>query len=200
MYFCSKRLSRIVGAIKIITIAFARPRLLSAFLFSVSLANASAVDLRATHWESVAQRYGLDPLVLYAVAMQETQRSSGRGAYSPWPWTIRSPEGPRFYDDRSAAAADLRLLKAKYRNVDVGLMQVNLQWHGHRVREPGALLDARTNLTVAAEILAQAIRSAPGDPELGIGRYHHWRDERIARRYGRKVLALVAAMRGSAGP
>ena len=181
--------------------AFSRSiRLIPTWLLALSVTNAAAVELGGTQWESVARRNGLDPLVLYAVALQETRRANGTDGYTPWPWTIRSPEGPRFFSDKEAAAAELGRLQARYRNIDVGLMQVNLRWHGNRVPGPDHLLDARTNLAVAAEILAQAIRSAPGDPELGIGRYHHWRDERVARRYGRKVLALVTAMRRSVGP
>ena len=98
-----------------------------------------------------------------------------------------------FDDSKDAAVADLRDLLTRYRNIDVGLMQVNLQWHGHRAT-PDALLDAGTNLDVAAAILAAAIASAPGDPELGIGRYHHWRNETVARAYGRRVLAVVQAL------
>jgi hypothetical protein len=81
----------------------------------------------------------------------------------------------------------------------VGLMQVNLRWHGEQVAKPARLLDARTNLAVAAGILAAAVRSAPGDPALGIGRYHQWRNPWEARRYGRQVLALVAALRAAPG-
>ena len=91
------------------------------------------------------------------------------------------------------AVETARALVAEGRNIDVGLMQVNLQWHGHRAT-PDALLDAGTNLDVAAAILAAAIASAPGDPELGIGRYHHWRSDDVARAYGRRVLAVVQAL------
>jgi hypothetical protein len=169
-------------------------RLLLAGILSCAWAGgALALDLAATRWEAVARRHGLEPLLLYGVALQESRRSRGENTISPWPWTLRSPEGPRFYDSKDAAVNDLRDLLTRYRNIDVGLMQVNLQWHGHRA-SPDALLDAGTNLEVAAGILAAAIASAPGDLELGIGRYHHWRDERVARAYGRGVIALVQAM------
>jgi hypothetical protein len=181
-------------------VTFTLIRVLFVFVLGVARANSDAVDLKGTRWEAVAARHGLDPLVLYAVALLESRRAAGPNAFSPWPWTIRSPEGPRFYADKATAAADLSVLAARYRNIDVGLMQVNLRWHGERVPAPDALLDARTNLAVAADILAEAIRSVPGDPALGIGRYHQWRDERVARSYGRRVLALVAALRDAARP
>lgn len=78
--------------------------------------------------------------------------------------------------------------------IDVGLMQINLHWHGDKVADPVQLLDAHTNLEIAAEILAEAIQSAPGDLELGVGRYHHWKNAAIARAYGRRVLRMVRAM------
>jgi len=192
-----------VGVPMMITCAGSARRVLgwglAAVLLGLAGVNAQALDLRDTHWERVAQRRGLDPLVLYAVALVESRRCVGSDACSPWPWTIRSPEGPRFYADPQAAAADLTELRQRYRNIDVGLMQVNLRWHGEQVAEPARLLDARTNLAVAAGILAAAVRSAPGDPALGIGRYHQWRNPRVARRYGRQVLALVAALRAAPG-
>jgi hypothetical protein len=170
-----------------------RPLLLAGLLSCAGAGNALALNLSATRWEAAGQRHGLEPLVLYAVALQESSRTRGENVISPWPWTLRSPEGPRYYDSKDAAVADLRDLLTRYRNIDVGLMQVNLQWHGHRAA-PDALLDAGTNLDVAAAILDAAIASAPGDLELGIGRYHHWRSEGIARAYGRRVLGIVAAL------
>ena len=170
-----------------------RLALIASVLWCVGTGDALALNLSATRWEAVAQHHGIAPLVLYGVALQESRRTRGENAISPWPWTLRSPEGPRFYDSKDAAVADLRDLLTRYRNIDVGLMQVNLQWHGHRAA-PDALLDAGTNLDVAAGILAAAIASAPGDLELGIGRYHHWRNEDVARAYGRRVLGIVAAL------
>jgi hypothetical protein len=165
---------------------------------SLATAQAHAVDLAGTHWETVARRHGLDPLLLFAVALQESQRARDKGFASPWPWVTRSPEGPRFYSSREAAVADLERLMNKYRPIaiDVGLMQVNLRWHGHHVSAT-ELLDGRRNLEIAADILAEAVRSAPGDPELGVGRYHQWRDEGVARRYGSRVLALFQRLRGT---
>ena len=152
--------------------------------------------LAGTLWETVAHRHGLAPHLLYAVALAESGRVRSGRTVSPWPWSLNTPGGSRYFESEAEARTALQTLLARHgpQALDVGLLQVNLHWHGHRVAEPAALLDARINLTVAAEILAQAIRSAPGDLELGIGRYHHWRDEGLARGYGRRVLALVRAL------
>jgi hypothetical protein len=139
-----------------------------------------AVDLTGTLWAATAQRQGLDPALLYAVAVQETQRPSGPGAVSPWPWTLRSKTGPHFYETQDSAVADLQAMTRDTGDVDVGLLQVNLKRHGHRVGDPATLLDARINLMVATEVLAEAIRSAVDDLALGIGRYRHPIDDTLA--------------------
>ena len=69
-----------------------------------------AVDLTGTPWESAAKRHGLDPVLLYALALEATPRPSGPGSVSPWPWTLRTNGRPRFYDTRAAALAELRTL------------------------------------------------------------------------------------------
>jgi muramidase (phage lysozyme) len=155
-----------------------------------------AVDLTGTVWEASAQRRGLDPTLLYALAIAETQRPSGPGTVAPWPWTLRTPAGLRFYASREAALADLRAMTRETRDIDVGLLQVNLKRQGDRVGDPAALLDARTNLVVAADLLADAMRSAGDDLALGIGRYRHPHDDGAARAYGHRALRLRDALRG----
>ncbi|NEV62420.1 transglycosylase SLT domain-containing protein [Thiorhodococcus minor] len=162
-------------------------------------ARATSGFLQGTLWQQVAERHGLDPTLLYAVALQESRHRAGPRRSAPWPYTLRGPEGPQFLPSRPQAARALGRLMAKHGalSIDVGLMQVNLHWHGGKVADPAQLLDARTNLEIAADILVEAIRSAPGDLELGVGRYHHWKDERIARAYGRRVLRMARAMAAS---
>jgi hypothetical protein len=156
-----------------------------------------AVDLSGTPWESAAKRHGLDPVLLYALALEATPRPSGRGSVSPWPWTLRTNGRPRFYDTRAAALAELRTLVETTDDVDVGLLQVNLERHDRHVGDPVTLLDARVNLVVAAGILAAAIDSAGGDLALGVGRFRYPRDDGAARAYGRRVLRLANTLRRS---
>jgi hypothetical protein len=153
-----------------------------------------AIDLTGTPWETAAKRHGLDPALLCAVAIQATAQPSGPGSVSPWPWTLRTKDGPRFYESRAAALADLQAMDEKTDNLDVGLMQINLKRHGRHFGDPATLLDARINLVVAAGILADAIDSGPGDLALGIGRYRHPRDDRAAQAYGQRILRLRDAL------
>lgn len=110
---------------------------------------------------------------------------------SPWPWALRNGQEAIYAASQEAAKTLLNqaiLDKEKYM-IDIGLMQINLHWHGHRVNSPAELLDPTTNLNVGAQILSEAIKSSPSDLEIGIGRYHSWNKER-ARWYGRRVLSI----------
>ena len=78
-------------------------------------------------------------------------------------------------------------------NIDIGIMQVNLRWHGHRVADPLTLLEPDSNIRVAAAILREAIDSVPTDLELGVGRYHS-SDPSRARAYGRRVLGIYQGL------
>ena len=147
----------------------------------------SALDLRDTAWAEAAVPYDLDPSLLYAIALMESGRPRA-GGLAPWPWTLWLPgRGGVFLETREQALSTLRAHSAG--SVDVGLMQVNLRWHGHRVTSPEELLEPERNLAIAAVILSEALATAPGDLELGIGRYHSPNETR-ARDYGRIVLTI----------
>lgn len=158
--------------------------LLALLLMSKS---ALAFDLEGTAWADVACGEGIDPLMLYAVALTESGRPAERGQIEPWPWALNVEGDPIFAASREEAT---RLLAAHSdKSVDVGLLQVNIRWHGHRVDRLESLLDPKTNLSVGAAILKEALASASGDLTAGIGRYHSARPKR-AKAYARTVLAL----------
>ena len=152
---------------------------------------ASAVDLDGTIFSHAAQAHGLDTLLVYSVALAESASGRGNGSIGPWPWTLRAPGQPVYTaSERQAEEALTQLQQQHGGAIDVGLMQVNIRWNGHRVASPADLLDPATNVMVGATILAEAIQSSPSDLELGIGRYHAWEDEARARNYGSRVLAI----------
>ena len=155
----------------------------------------SFVGLQQSLWSEVAERHGLDPCLLYAVALVESSRIE-KGEAAPWPWAIHHRGRALYPDSRAEALAYLRhQILAGERTLDVGLMQVNLRWHGHRVARLEHLMEPKTNLELGARILAESIASVPGDPILGVGRYHAWQDREEALRYGRKVLRIADALK-----
>jgi hypothetical protein len=161
--------------------------------------NQAEASLAGTMYEAPALEYDLDPVLLYSVALAE----SARGADSqlqPWPYTLRVLSEAGFYgQSHDEAVEQLQRYLQNHGSVDIGIMQVNTRWHGHRVEDVTQLLDPAVGLRVGAEILREAIDSAPGDLVLGLGRYHNWADEERARNYGQRILAIYRNIRDVLG-
>ncbi|UOA07416.1 transglycosylase SLT domain-containing protein [Methylobacter sp. S3L5C] len=152
--------------------------------------------LHNTLWWQIAHRHQLDPYILYAVALVESAKSITNHQVTPWPWAINK-SGKSIIPASQQEAQTLlnKTLAEGSRNIDVGLMQINLHWQGYRVEKPEQLLNPVTNLQIGALVLAEAIQSAPNNLVLGIGRYHSWQNVSAAIAYGRKVLAVADQIR-----
>ncbi|WP_347988599.1 transglycosylase SLT domain-containing protein [Methylomonas sp. AM2-LC] len=152
--------------------------------------------LQNTLWWQIAKQHELDPYILYSVALIESANSGGTTKITPWPWAINKSGKSIQSDTRPQAHAILKKSIAEgNRHIDIGLMQINLHWHGNRVGKPEDLLDPVTNLKIGAGLLAEAIQSSPNDLVMGIGRYHSWENIPAAMLYGRRVLALAEQIR-----
>jgi soluble lytic murein transglycosylase-like protein len=150
----------------------------SRYLLASALLTLTALISSSAHAESVWKRvgvaHGIDPLLLYAIALQESRNLFPQGLARPWPWTLNTPsKGGRFFSDEESARAELQsLLQTDVKNIDIGLMQVNWRWNGHLVNDAIELLDPVKNLEVAAKILRQCVDEQGGDVRKSIARYH----------------------------
>lgn len=157
--------------------------------------SAAAFSLAGSVWERTGQLARLDPYLLYAVSYVES-RLDRKGRTGPWPYAVRTVTESFYPDDFAAAMALIHRLPAEQvKDADLGWMQVNVRWHGHRVPDISHLLHPEINLRVGAGILREALDSLPADPVLAVGRYHTWMDEPRARDYGQRVLALRRQLR-----
>ncbi|WP_082880205.1 transglycosylase SLT domain-containing protein [Methylomonas methanica] len=157
---------------------------------------ASTIKLRNTLWGQVANRHRLDPYILYAVALVESANSADHATITPSPWSINKSGKSIISTSMQEAQRILNKTVAEgNRHIDVGMMQVNLYWHGHKVDKPEQLLNPVTNLEIGANVLAEAIQSSPNNLELGIGRYHSWQNVHAAIQYGQRVIALANQIR-----
>ena len=156
----------------------------------------SKTKLRNTLWGQVASKHRIDPYILYAVALTESRKNDGQNRVIPSPWAINNAGNTFIPGSQQEAEALLnQLMDQGKRNIDVGMMQVNLRWHGHRVARPEQLLIPSTNLEIGASVLSEAIQSVPGNLAHGIGRYYSWKNELAAIQYGQKVIALADQIR-----
>lgn len=156
---------------------------LLAFFYATQSYCAETFSLKGTLFESVAKKYGMDPLLLYALAITESATGAGHGNIRPYPYVFRSSDGPRFFKNKDEAAAELSDLLKRTQDIDVGMLQINLRFHPQH--NPSDLLDPHYNLTAGAKYL-KAMMATTTDPVIGVGRYHSWTEER-AQWYGQTV-------------
>src|SRR5690554_1120762 len=134
---------------------------------------ASASLLDNTPWTEAADNHGIDPWMLYAISLEESGEIDRQAqVIKPWPYQLHRNGRTYRYDDEAEAAAQIDEWEQQgVRNYDIGALQINRRWHGHRVSNLSDLLDITTSLQVAAEILSGGLRSSKTDLELGVGRY-----------------------------
>lgn len=163
--------------------------------FSLLCAEADSFDeITNSVYGNVARRYGLDPHILYAVSLMESARlaeseSVGKRKVAPTRYALNSKGKAYYFETREEAENKLNEILQVTDNVDVGLMQINVRWHGNKVSKASDLFDIETNLSVGAEILRNGINST-FDNCLGVGRFHTWSDEEKARVYGCRVIRI----------
>jgi soluble lytic murein transglycosylase-like protein len=144
-----------------------------------------------------ARAQGVPESVLFAVALQESGMKV-RGRLVPWPWTLNIAGVPSRYVNRFEACSALRraLKQVPATRVDVGLGQINVGYHGYRVRSPCALLDPYQNLATTAAILRE--HHEPGEDWMSaIGRYHRPAGGAPAARYRRSVREHLISVLGT---
>lgn len=154
------------------------------------------LDITSRHslWAQVGKAYGIDPLLLYSVALVESKALYPGGKVAPTPWLFRVDNhlvrGDRHHVQLEMAAASQFGSPVQ----DVGIMQVYYPMHRDAVRDPLTLLNPRTNITVAAKILRAGMRQTH-DRVLGVG-YYHSHTPALARSYGAAVLTVYQRLKG----
>ena len=165
-------------------------------LFASSMAQ--AVDLKGTVFEKAGRLYDVDPDLIYSISLVEsavTSETLGNDYIQPSPYALRTDK-PYYPKTRKDAERQLKTLLKKNRSVDVGLCQINIMWHGHRVSKYSDLLDPQVNANVAAKILSECIDRYPKDAVAAIGAYHT-SDPARASRYARAVLRIYTKVKES---
>lgn len=149
---------------------------------------AKAQDIPPPAYQIAATLSDVPSTVLYAIALQESGRSLNNGTLRPWPWTL-NVAGKSFYSESYNDACThltVTLRTTSARRVDVGLGQINVGYHRHRVKEPCDLLNPYLNLAIAGQILAEQHR--PGqDWLIAMGKYHSPANGAAAARYRASV-------------
>lgn len=163
--------------------------LIACLAYCSSIAN--AVELKGTIWEK-ASVPGVDPALLYAVALVETRKARDDGLAAPRPYILRAGSRVIEFPTYDKAARHLTRIMAQdvpAHTLDIGMMQINPKWHGHRVEHLSDFLIPSIAIRVASEILQEAM-SSTDDTVIGIGRYHSYTNNK-ALRYGSDVVHIA---------
>lgn len=154
-----------------------------------SLAERLDVKSPTSYWAEAAKETGIDPLLIYAVALVESRSYLGGGQIAPTPWVVRVDGqlvmGDEFKVRSTIAAGQVEGARIQ----DVGIMQVFYPLHKDLVPDAMDLIDPRTNILTGSKILAANLNEKIGDLELRVGHYHSY-DPKLARYYGRAVVTV----------
>jgi len=146
-------------------------------------------------YRSVAEYHNVPAKILYSIALTESQKELSTGVIRPWPWTLNmSGRGQYFNTADDMKAAVYKALNSGIRNIDIGVMQVNVIYHLHRTSYSiNDLMRPESNLNVGAEILVDEYMRCDGDWWCAVGSYHSPHDDRAANYIEkvRKWYALV---------
>ncbi|MBM3573413.1 MAG: lytic transglycosylase domain-containing protein, partial [Alphaproteobacteria bacterium] len=95
--------------------------------------------------------------LMRAIAVVESGRwIEARQAKFAWPWTINAEGEGRFFPTKAAAIAEVKRLRAGgMRSIDVGCMQVNLQYHPKAFADLDEAFDPGRNVEYAARFLRE---------------------------------------------
>jgi hypothetical protein len=138
---------------------------------------------------------GIPRQLLRAISKAESGRfHKGKQVVMAWPWTVMAEGRGRYLDSKAAAIAEVESLRARgVKNIDVGCMQVNLQYHPHAFASLDDAFDPLTNVTYAASFL-KTLAAEQGSWAKAAAYYHSQNPARY-RRYRAKIREIWTAER-----
>jgi hypothetical protein len=117
-------------------------------------------------------KYGMPAGILKAIARVESSGSPYGEIVKPWPWTLNVGGAPHYYPTKAAALTALTSFRAQSDvNIDVGCMQISLQYHPNAFPDLGTALDPVANVDYGALFLS-ALKDKSGDWMQAVSDYH----------------------------
>lgn len=156
-------------------------------LFSLWLFVCQQVQAAPEVYRRVEVANGIPESLLYAMALTESGLTITDSQYVPWPWTLNVGGQARYFRTRKKAWIYLQAAKKSgQKNIDIGPVQVNWKWNGHRFSNTWSSLDPLNNIEVAAQILVEC-KQRKGDWVKAVGCYHSPSNQDRAMAYTSRV-------------
>lgn len=153
------------------------------FLFIILLAipNMVSANLCEHAINKVAAQNTVPKDVLTAVALTETGTMKS-GKMSPYPWAVNIDGKGYFFKDKQKAIATVEKFLAQGKtSIDIGCMQMNWRWHGHKFGHSVAkAFDPMANIAVGANYIRQHYKTLNSWTKA-VGRYHSGTQKYAAR-------------------
>jgi hypothetical protein len=133
--------------------------------------------------------------LLRAISKAESGRfHQGKQVVMAWPWTVMAEGRGRYLETKAEAVAEVESLRARgVKNIDVGCMQVNLQYHPHAFASLEDAFDPLTNVAYGASFL-KTLATEHGSWARAAAYYHSQNPTRY-RAYRAKVREIWATER-----
>lgn len=133
--------------------------------------------------------YGIPQGLLRAVARTESGWADPKtGTVVAWPWTLNAEGESQYHATKAEALTALRRLHDRgIENVDVGCLQINLNYHEGAFTSMEQALDPEQNARYGASFL-RALYAATGSWSMAVSRYHSATPD-LGEAYGARVMA-----------
>jgi hypothetical protein len=143
-----------------------------ALIAAASPARADDSDLCLDEIAKQEAQYGMPAGILKAIARVESSGSPYGVITKPWPWTLNVGGAPHYYPTKTAALTALTSFRAQSDvNIDVGCMQISLQYHPNAFSDLATALDPVANVDYGALFLS-ALKDKSGDWLQAVSDYH----------------------------
>lgn len=161
------------------TIKITHPYMLLGLLWAIvfglmaPLKAGQTFDAYAYALTQAEMQYQIPRGLLTAIAKMESGRYDKQSrSLKPTPWTICVEGKGHFFASKQQALAAVRSYQQKgVKNIDVGIMQINLMHHGHKMPSLEHTFDPKQNIRYAAEFL-RSLKEAHGSWSKAVAFYH----------------------------
>ncbi len=126
----------------------------------------------AAHIAEYEKKHQIPSGLLHAISKVESGRKDKTGQIVSWPWTVNSGGKSNYFPTKEAAMAAVKKMQRDgVKNIDVGCMQVNLQYHPKAFKTLDDAFDPQTNVAYASRFL-KSLKTTHESWHKAIAYYH----------------------------